>query len=737
MWVLKTTGRTVFGLGVTPVVPPLDLAIAGSGRTYGASTRRSSPCPSALAGPAVRGTVRELRCRETAARADNGARRISGSLGLQAAPAASDRGWYSVDCQSVSQLLSTRPLSELAAGERAEVAGHILRCATCRAKWGLDVTTDGSRTDASGARSPVGPADGTTRRLARDGQQSPEEPGEACPPRDLGGFEILDRLGRGGMGAVFRARQPSMDRIVALKVLSGRAAWDGASIIRFTREAQAAAAVGHPNIIEVYDIDQDRGWHYISMEYIDGGSLADVLRRDGPMEPAPALALMRQVAGALAEAHRIGILHRDIKPSNILLTSRGWVKLADFGLAKRPEVDLSVTRATSALGTPLYMAPEALRGEGFSPRCDLYSLGVTFYQALTGRLPFVGATCAELVAKHFEANPPALDEVAPAVGHDVCRVIHRLLAKDPAERYSSAEELLRDLATVETDVPASQADPIRSGTGAPRVPLVERRGQLRRWGRLAALVAGLGGLVVIGLLVVLSLNGPPPPPGPARTEGPAARVIPALPRDANGWEIIWNGKDLTGWEVVAAPDREVDPCGGQLDFIASPHSTDILWKYDVFPTVDYEVKLEAKRVTGNGAFCHMVFPVKTRHCILVIGGQPEGGEGEEGKIVGLDRVNDLKLVDPNNETQKTMHFERNRWYQVHLRVTREKVVVLIDGKEVINVAAHKLKLPDRWEFLEPFGLGTWQTKGAMREIKRLRHEEQPASRPAKEPPGST
>ncbi len=638
-----------------------------------------------------------------------------------------------MDCRSIERLLSVSQAADLTSEQRAAVAGHLWECAACREKWGLDASVASTEPDAHGTRGLADPGGAIVRRRGEDDEQQSVIESEAWPPRDLGGFEILGRLGRGGMGAVFRARQPSVDRIVALKVLSRQAAWDAAAIVRFTREARAAAAAGHPNIIEVYDIGQDRGWHYIAMEYVDGGSLADVLRRDGPLAPSRALALMKQVVAGLAEAHRIGILHRDIKPSNILLTSRGWAKLADFGLAKRLAIDLSVTRTTSILGTPMYTAPEALRGEGFDPRCDLYSLGATFYQVFAGQPPFTGATCAELVAKHLEGNLPALDEVAPAVGPDVCRIIHRLLAKDPAERYSSAEELLRDLTAVETNVP--QADAMQAGTGAPHAPLVEHRGQLWRWGRLAALVAGLGVLAVIGLLVVLSLNGTPPPPGPARTEGRAAHVIRPLPRDANGWEIIFNGKDLTGWKVVSAKNRIVRVSGGQLDFIASQLSTDILWTYDVFPTVDYEVKLEAKRVKGDGAFCHMVFPVETRHCFLVVGAQLV--EGEEGNIVALDRVDNLVLLDPNNETRKTMHFEQNRWYQVHLQVTREKVVVLIDGKQVINVATHKLSLPPAWDFLKSFGLGTWKTTAAMREISRLGHERQPASRPAKEPPGST
>ena len=328
-----------------------------------------------------------------------------------------------MDCRDIEKLMSVKRAAELTSEQQAAVADHMWQCAACRRRWRLDVTDADSQADAD--------------QRGRSQEQTTSIDDEVQPPRDLGGFEILGRLGQGGMGTVYRVRQPSMDRIVVLKVLTGDAAWDEASLTRFTREAQAAGAAGHPNIIEVYDTGHDRGWRYIAMEYMDGGSLTDALDQDGPLPPARALALMKQVTSGLAEAHRMGILHRDIKPSNILLTSRGWAKVADFGLAKRPEVDLSVTRPALLLGTLVYMAPEALRGEEFDARCDLYSLGATFYQVLTGQPPFTGTTGTELVAKHLEAKPAPLSDVSPGTPPSLARIIHRLLKKKPLAKLGS------------------------------------------------------------------------------------------------------------------------------------------------------------------------------------------------------------------------------------------------------------------------------------------------------------
>jgi len=588
--------------------------------------------------------------------------------------------------------MSGNQADELTSEQQAAVADHMWECAACRTRWNLDVTTASSQADARG---PHGPGGAIVHRPGERQEQPIAIEGEVRPPRDLGGFEILGRLGRGGMGTVFRVRQPSMDRIVALKVLSGHTAWNADSVVRFTREAQAAAAAGHPNIIEVYDTGHDRGWYYIAMEYMDGRSLADVLQRDGPLAPARALALMKQVASGLAEAHRMGILHRDIKPSNILLTSRGWAKLADFGLAKRPNLDLSVTRPASVLGTPVYMAPEALRGEEYDARCDLYSLGTTFYDALAGQPPFTGATCAELVTKHLETQPAPLTNVSPGTPPPLARIVHRLLEKKPSDRYQSAEELLGELEEVN---PPSASDP---DTAAPQTTVF---GSIRRAVRqrpktssaitllLLAVIGALGGLFVW-------TGGESFVPGP--------------------WVSMFDGKTLADWrvvrELVCDSPGEVRVENGRivLEEAAPDRSTSISWTGSM-PRTNYEIRLEAMRTAGPGCIFHLVFPVGNSRSLLLV--------GADGTLVALDPVDGLDYK--KNITKRSMTFEDDRWYRIRLRVTRAEIAVWIDNNKMIDLPLerHRVDIPEEWRVLQPLGLGTWKSASTFRNIAMRRLE---------------
>jgi len=350
----------------------------------------------------------------------------------------------------------------------------------------------------------------------------------------LGEFEVVEFLGRGGMGAVYKARQASLDRLVAIKVLPRAFSRDASFVERFGREARAAAAVSHPNIIEIHAVGHDRGYQYIAMEFVDGESLADILKREDRLAADRALAMMKQVASALAKAHGVGVLHRDIKPSNILLTSDGLAKVADFGLAKRPGTELTVTATGAPIGTPLYLPPETARGKAVDARSDLYSLGATFYHALAGRPPFQGDSAAEVIVKHTEAQAPPLSQLAPDAPPALCRTIHRLLRKNPPERYPSAQELLVALQRVEARVSVSQAEPTRTMPGAAHPSLAERREAKKQQRRRATLIAGGCALAAIVLLVVLVLvlgrqGGRPPgekdvaqPPSAVREQRRAA-----------------------------------------------------------------------------------------------------------------------------------------------------------------------------------------------------------------------
>src|SRR3954447_9880619 len=301
------------------------------------------------------------------------------------------------------------------------------------------------------------------------------------------GYRVEGELGRGGMGVVYRARQVRLNRPVAVKmILAGRHA-GGEAAARFLAEAEAVAKLQHPNIVQIFHIDEHDGFPYFEMEYVGGGSLAD--RLDGtPRAPREAARLVEALAGAMAAAHRRGVVHRDLKPANILLSPDGVPKVADFGLAKLLNVESGLTRTDSVLGSPSYMAPEQAEGKnrGIGPAADVYALGAILYELLTGRPPFRGATILETLEQVKTAEPVPPSRLVPGVPRDVETVALKCLQKDPARRYPSAGELAEDLQRFLED------RPIR----ARRVSSAER---LLRWGRRNKLVAGL----LAGLIVTL------------------------------------------------------------------------------------------------------------------------------------------------------------------------------------------------------------------------------------------
>jgi serine/threonine-protein kinase len=259
-------------------------------------------------------------------------------------------------------------------------------------------------------------------------------------------YEIHRRLARGGMAQVYLARDRMLDRPVAVKELVAEFATDPSFVERFRREAQAAANLAHPNIVGVYDWGTQDGTYFIVMEYVDGPSLSQVIRRDGPLHPHRSAELTAEVAAALGFAHSRGVVHRDVKPGNVLLTGSGQAKVTDFGIARAlsaPDDDL--TQAGSVMGTATYFSPEQAQGLPVDPRSDLYSLGVVFYEMVTGRTPFTGDTPLAIAYKHVQDPPPSPSEIIPDLPPGVEAIIMKLLRKRPEERYASAEDLRADL----------------------------------------------------------------------------------------------------------------------------------------------------------------------------------------------------------------------------------------------------------------------------------------------------
>jgi eukaryotic-like serine/threonine-protein kinase len=260
-------------------------------------------------------------------------------------------------------------------------------------------------------------------------------------------YEVQSRIGRGGMADVFLARDRLLDRPVAVKVLFPEHASDPNFVERFKREAQSAANLTHPNIVGVYDWGKQGTTYFIVMEYVNGRSLADIIRSDGALLPQRAADITNDVAAALGFAHSSGVVHRDIKPGNILVSPAGNVKVADFGIARalNSAAEAGLTQVGAVMGTASYFSPEQAQGANPDPRSDLYSLGIVMYEMVSGRPPFTGENPVSIAYKQVHETPTALRELVPDVPLSYDAIVTKLLAKSPSNRYSNAEELRLDL----------------------------------------------------------------------------------------------------------------------------------------------------------------------------------------------------------------------------------------------------------------------------------------------------
>jgi serine/threonine protein kinase/tetratricopeptide (TPR) repeat protein len=346
-----------------------------------------------------------------------------------------------------------------------------------------------------------------------------------APGRTLSHYRLVEKVGEGGMGVVWRAVDTTLDREVALKVLPDEVADDPDRLSRFEREAKALASLDHANIVTIHSVEESEGFRFITMELVRGRSLDDAISKDG-LSLAELFRISTALADALSAAHDKGVIHRDLKPANVMVGEDGRVRILDFGLAKlRPpdpggedDPTATATRIGMVVGTVPYMSPEQLKGEEIDPRTDIFSLGVLIYEMAAGRHPFRADSSAEVVSSILTSTPPSVTEIRSGLPEHLGRIIRRCLEKNPARRYRSAREVRDELADLERELASSSAAVAKTSIAEPEVPG-------RRW-LTAAVVAGV---VLITALAVGSWILKSRLAGPGGT--PAIRSLAVLPLD--------------------------------------------------------------------------------------------------------------------------------------------------------------------------------------------------------------
>jgi serine/threonine protein kinase len=332
------------------------------------------------------------------------------------------------------------------------------------------------------------------------------------PAQQIPGYQIISKLGQGAMAVVFKAKQLSLDRIVAIKVLPKRLSENQEFVDRFYKEGRAAARLNHPHIVAAYDVGEAGGYHYFVMEFIDGDTVYEEIAKGRPLEETRAIRIILETAQALEHAHAQGLIHRDVKPKNIMITKEGNVKLADMGLAREmSDYEAAAAEAGRAYGTPYYISPEQIRGSiSIDARADIYSLGATFYHMVTGRVPFEGPSPSAVMHKHLKEQLVPPDHINPKLSSGIGEICEVMMSKSADDRYPSMTEVIEDLKSVRRGEPPFHA---RQRYDQNLLEQLANTGEIVEPSAMHTKAQGDGNrvsmtwLIVLALLLVLSILG--------------------------------------------------------------------------------------------------------------------------------------------------------------------------------------------------------------------------------------
>jgi len=518
----------------------------------------------------------------------------------------------------------------------------------------------------------------------------PQAPGELGW---LGGYRILQVLGRGGMGVVFRAEDPKLQRQLALKAMLPTLAASGTARERFLREARLAASVEHDHVVVIHQVGEDRGVPFLVMPLLRGESLDERLKREGNLPVGEALRIGREAALGLAAAHKRGLVHRDIKPANLWLEEEtGRVKVLDFGLARAAKTETQLTQTGAVIGTPAYMAPEQANGEAVDARTDLFSLGCVLYRMTTGELPFQGKDALSTLMAVVHANPAAPSTVNLEVSPALSDFILRLLSKDPVGRPASAEETAEKLAALRTDwaapggtvlMAAPIAKPVEAPPSFPALPAapVYQRPPKRYWpwkwiGAAVAASLLIGGGVLAE--IIIHIKGPDGKETKAGINGSTGPGGVQQPIDL--LRLIDTNRDAVSgrWRfedgiLVGGGDTAVTPWNEILQVPYAPPE-----EYDLTASVE-RTRVVAERAEGDASHAFTLILASTHHFQVVLDWQQGPGMAVNGFQIGADQT-------PNANSTTTIHdlFRKKGGVQIVCHVRRGSVFVFADELELLR-----------------------------------------------------